>query len=99
MFIVTQGIGGSVVECSPATRAARANNFISFHINYKLNKSLVTSTLHFGCETWTLHTNTERRIHTFEHCARLWSPSSTSLEKREEKCQRCDTHKAHKEPD
>ena len=40
---------------------------IRFPTKYRLFKSLVVSILLFGCETWTLHADTERRIQAFEH--------------------------------
>lgn len=40
---------------------------MSFQIKYKLYRSLVISTFLYGCETWTLHAETERRIQAFEH--------------------------------
>ena len=39
---------------------------ISFPVKHKLYKSLVTSSLLYGCETWTLLAETERRIQAFE---------------------------------
>ena len=39
---------------------------ISFHTRFKLYKSLVVSILLYGCETWTLMAETERRIQAFE---------------------------------
>ena len=38
----------------------------SFKTKYKLNHSLVLSTLLYGCETWTLMADTEKRIQAFE---------------------------------
>jgi hypothetical protein len=43
------------------------SNAISFPTKYKLFKSLVVSILLYGCKTWTLHANTERRIQAFEY--------------------------------
>ena len=40
---------------------------ISFSTKYRLYKSLVVSILLYGCETWTLLADTERRIQAFEH--------------------------------
>ena len=39
---------------------------ISFSTKYKLFKSLVLSILLYGCETWTLLADTEKRIKAFE---------------------------------
>ena len=39
---------------------------ISFKTKYKLYHSIVLSTLHYGCETWTLMADTEKRIQAFE---------------------------------
>ena len=39
---------------------------MSFQIKHKLYKSLVVSSLLYGCEAWTLHAETERRIQAFE---------------------------------
>ena len=36
-------------------------NTISFASKFKLYKSLVTSTLHYGCETWTLLALSEKK--------------------------------------
>ena len=47
------------------TRVWKSN--ISFQTKFKLYKSLVISILLYGCETWTLLTETERRIQTFEN--------------------------------
>ncbi|KAI8497134.1 hypothetical protein Bbelb_250830 [Branchiostoma belcheri] len=47
------------------TRIWKSKN-ISFAVKYKLYKSLVVSILLYGCETWTLLTDTERRIQAFE---------------------------------
>ena len=40
---------------------------ISFQTKYKLYRSLVVSILLYGCEAWTLHADTERRIQAFEY--------------------------------
>jgi hypothetical protein len=40
---------------------------ISFPVKFKLYKSLVISILLYGCESWTLTADTERRIQAFEH--------------------------------
>ena len=40
---------------------------ISFHTKHRLFKSLVLSTLLYGCEAWTLLAETERRIQAFEY--------------------------------
>ena len=61
------------IRIATATSAmARLNriwksNAISFPTKYKLFKSLVVSILLYGCETWTLHADTERRIQAFEY--------------------------------
>ena len=47
------------------TRVWKSN--ISFWTKLKLYKSLVISILLYGCETWTLLTETERRIQVFEN--------------------------------
>ena len=39
---------------------------ISFPVKIKLYKSLVISVLLYGCESWTLNAETERRIQSFE---------------------------------
>ena len=39
---------------------------LSLNFNYKLYKSFVTSTLLYGCETWTWFADTEKRIQVFE---------------------------------
>ena len=41
-------------------------NAISFANKFKLYKSLVNSILLYGCETWTLLADSEKRIQTFE---------------------------------
>lgn len=46
------------------TRIWKSN--ISFNIKYQLFQSLVVSILLYGCETWTMLAETERRIQTFE---------------------------------
>ena len=40
---------------------------IGFAVKYKMYKVLVVSILLYGCETWTLLAETERRIQTFEN--------------------------------
>ncbi|GFS00104.1 LOW QUALITY PROTEIN: hypothetical protein ElyMa_004545500 [Elysia marginata] len=40
---------------------------ISFKAKHKLFRSLVSSILTYGCETWTLMADTERRIQVFEN--------------------------------
>ena len=40
---------------------------ISFQTKHKLYKSLVISILLYGCEAWTLHADTERRIQAFKY--------------------------------
>lgn len=40
---------------------------ISFLVKVRLYKSLVLSTLLYGCESWTLTADTERRIQSFEN--------------------------------
>ena len=47
------------------TRVWKSN--ISFQTKFKLYKSLVISILLYGCETWTLLAETERRIQAFEN--------------------------------
>ena len=47
------------------TRVRKSN--ISFQTKFKLYKSLVISILLYGCETWTLLAETERRIQAFEN--------------------------------
>ena len=47
------------------TRVWKSN--ISFWTKFKLYKSLVISILLYGCETWTLIAETERRIQAFEN--------------------------------
>ena len=60
------------VKIASATAAmARLNriwrcNTISFASKFKLYKSLFTSILLCGFETWTLHADFEKRIHTFK---------------------------------
>ena len=51
------------------TRLARIwrSNTISFPVKVRLYKSLVLSTLLYGCESWTLTADTERRIQSFEN--------------------------------
>ena len=41
---------------------ARKSNTISVSIKIKLHKALVVSILLYGCESWTLTADTERRI-------------------------------------
>ena len=41
-------------------------NTISFASKFKLYKSLVTSILLYGCETWTLLADSEKRIQAFK---------------------------------
>ena len=41
-------------------------NTISFASKFKLSKSLLTSVLLYGCETWTLLTDSEKRTKAFE---------------------------------
>ena len=59
-----------------ASAMARLNriwqsNSIRFTSKFKLYKSLVTSILLFGCETWILHADSEKRIQTFKiNCLR-----------------------------
>ena len=45
---------------------ARKSNTISVSIKIKLHKALVVSILLYGCESWTLAADTERRIQAFE---------------------------------
>ncbi|XP_052234666.1 uncharacterized protein LOC127847071 [Dreissena polymorpha] len=40
---------------------------IIFPTKYRLHKSLVVTILLYGCDTWTLHADTKRRIKAFEH--------------------------------
>jgi hypothetical protein len=40
---------------------------ISFHVKFKLYKSLILSILVYGCESWTLTADMERRIQAFEN--------------------------------
>ena len=47
------------------TRVWKSN--ISFQTKFKLYKSLVISILLYGCETWTLLTETERRVQAFQN--------------------------------
>ena len=47
------------------TRVWKSN--ISFWTKFKLYKSLVTSIILYGCETWTLLSETKRRIQAFEN--------------------------------
>ncbi|GFR80155.1 endonuclease-reverse transcriptase [Elysia marginata] len=50
---------------------------ISFKAKHKLFRSLVSSILTYGCETWTLLADTERRIQVFENkCLRKLLPIS-----------------------
>ena len=65
----------SAVGCIRITSAmaamARINgicrcNTISFASKFKLYKSLVTSILLYGCETWTLLADSEKRVQAFE---------------------------------
>ena len=43
------------------------SNTISFPVKMKLYRSLVVSILLYGCESWTLTADTERRVQAFEH--------------------------------
>ena len=53
-------------------------NTISFTSKFKLHKSLVTSILLYGCETWTLLADSEERIQAFKtKCMRSFSASPT----------------------
>lgn len=56
------------IATSAMTRLARIwkSNTISFPVKLRLYKSLVLSTLLYGCESWTLTADTERRIQSFE---------------------------------
>ena len=40
---------------------------ISFHTKFRLYKSLVVSILLYGCESWTLLADTEKRLQAFEN--------------------------------
>ena len=57
------------IATSAMTRLARVwkSNTISFPVKVRLYKSLVLSTLLYGCESWTLTADTERRIQAFEN--------------------------------
>ena len=57
------------IATSAMTRLARVwrSNTISFPVKVRLYKSLVLSTLLYGCESWTLTADTERRIQSFEN--------------------------------
>ena len=46
------------------TRVWKSN--ISFHTKHRLYKTLVISILLYGCESWTLYAETERKIQAFE---------------------------------
>ena len=56
------------IATSAMTRLAKIwrGNTISFPVKIRLYKSLVLSTLLYGCESWTLTADTERRIQAFE---------------------------------
>ena len=51
-------------------------NTISLASKLKPYRSIVTSILLYGCETWTLLADSEKRIHTFEtkclNCISYW---------------------------
>ena len=57
------------IATSAMTRLATIwkSNTISFRVKVRLYKSLVLSTLLYGCESWTLTADTERRIQSFEN--------------------------------
>lgn len=57
------------IASSAMTRLAKIwrGNTISFPVKVRLYKSLVLSTLLYGCESWTLTADTERRIQAFEN--------------------------------
>ena len=52
-------------------RGIRRWNTISFASKFKLHKSLVTSVLLYGCETWTLLADSDKNIQDFQtKCSR-----------------------------
>ena len=66
---------GSIRIASVMTAIARLNrllqcNTISFASTFKLYKTLVTSILFFGCETWTLLANSEKKGSRFQNQVR-----------------------------
>ena len=58
-------IGTATAAMARLSRIWKSNN-ISFQTKYRLYRSLVLSILLYGCETWTLLAETERRIQAFE---------------------------------
>ena len=65
------GMCSAEVRIRMALAIARLNriwqcNTISFASKFKLYKSLVTSILLYGCETWTLLAGSEKRIQAFK---------------------------------
>ena len=54
------GIASATVAMARLTRVWKSN--IGFQTKFKLYKSLVIFILLYGCETWTLLTETERRM-------------------------------------
>ena len=57
------------MEQAPSHSAIQGKQYrsISFSTKFKLNKSLVLSILLYGCESWTLKADLERRIQAFEN--------------------------------
>ena len=66
----TAGAANTLVVCIVLFMARLSSiwrcSTISFASKFKLYKSLITSTLLYGCETWTLLADSEKRIQAFE---------------------------------
>ena len=61
---IRKRIATATAAMAKLTRVWKSN--ISFHTKHKLYKTLVISVLLYGCETWTLHAEAERKIQAFE---------------------------------
>ncbi|KAI8487879.1 hypothetical protein Bbelb_343270 [Branchiostoma belcheri] len=62
---VRRRLGVATSAFSRLSRLWKTNN-ISFSVKHKLYKALVVTILLYGCETWTLLAQTERKIQSFE---------------------------------
>ncbi|KAI8509548.1 hypothetical protein Bbelb_133960 [Branchiostoma belcheri] len=62
---VRRRLGVATSAFSRLSRLWKTNN-ISFSVKHKLYKALVVTILLYGCETWTLLAETERKIQSFE---------------------------------
>ena len=58
-------IASAMVAMARLIKIGRCNT-LSFTSQFKLCKSLVTSILLYGCETWTMLAHSEKRIQAFE---------------------------------